>query len=371
MRYHSYRLYVPAVFLFCLSVLAGEMHTWTSRSGAKIEAEFLDVDGKDVVLQKEDGKLLKVKMYLLDKESQALAKSLSGGGSEQGSDSAGGGASAPEGSLAASGVEQFSDSTLPVFKAEQWQQLPMKEGRARWEIGSGKRMGKYVSYKRKTFEAIVDQNGQLWIVLLDDNGEEIPYRIQCDWRVMYLQEANHHRYNVRRAVQKFRNAGQPTDNPKTVKLDALCDDDVEIEIIYEFKDDTVTVSGNCKDPKGISVESTFRIQWLIPSSHVFSYDSSLADIAKAVSHCKLNLDTAKEKKTYNYSDDVDISSPWMKRAEIVGQWRPRVVTFYPTEKDECQRIANYGKVALYNGLMVYNDPNIGPGLKKKLTIEIK
>ena len=50
--------------MFLLATLSVDARTWTSVSGAKVEAEFVSLDGDYVVLETPQGKKLKIRISL-------------------------------------------------------------------------------------------------------------------------------------------------------------------------------------------------------------------------------------------------------------------------------------------------------------------
>lgn len=91
--------------VLALAVAGGaQARTWTSVSGAKVEADFISVQAGMVVLKKSEGQQLKIGLNLLSKEDQEYVRSQAGADS-------GSAAAAPAVNVASAGTRA---GTLPA-----------------------------------------------------------------------------------------------------------------------------------------------------------------------------------------------------------------------------------------------------------------
>lgn len=67
------------VVLALAGAMSADARTWTSVSGATVEADFVGLQGSMVVLKKPEGQQLKIGLALLSKEDQDFARQQAGG----------------------------------------------------------------------------------------------------------------------------------------------------------------------------------------------------------------------------------------------------------------------------------------------------
>lgn len=207
------------------AIIAGaekELTRWTSVQGATVEARFVRVEGKDlVVLETDDGKQLAIALGDLTVEDRARVQGL-----EEGLDE---GAFAPT---------RLRNAWLPMFE-------------------SGPYMRNFAVVDHPLYLFVMDGAGASTFYLKDDQGElvgpPIPMR---GLRVHYVgphPTESGRTTSHSRPVDKLTGPPlKPLLNPKSFVLTGLFQDDVAFKCAYVFTPDSVTVDFEVTDPPGIT-----------------------------------------------------------------------------------------------------------------------
>lgn len=202
--------------------------TWTSITGASIEAAFVSEGGGRVILRKEDGTEMTILLHRLsqaDRDWIAETRSASEPQAEE---------------------EGASPSLLPVFTSGPWRNYN-------------------AVYQHAHFDALLRKDAVLF-VHLKEKGERFGQPITLRMNPYYVAERPR-RGQVGRPIETISNPPQPTTSPKQIVINGMLKDSVEFELVYDFSGNTISAWGWCRDPRDIELPTTYRLWLQFPKTH--------------------------------------------------------------------------------------------------------
>lgn len=305
--------------------MAAEISTWTSSSGAQVEARFVGIDGDSlVVLEQEDGKQLSIPLHLLSEADQARVQDL-----------------IPE--EEASEEEDFSTKArnpwLPVFE-------------------SGPYTGNFVVYDSPLYLFLMDGAGASIFYLKDNAGElvgpSIPMR---GFRIHYVAPNESKEGKISsfsRPVEKLTGpAVHPMMNPTTFVLNGLFQDQVVFKKTYTFTKTSVAIDFEITDPRDIQYPSRGgETGFKFPASADIANDVEQVERKKILDGWDLSLYPASGSKSSRpvvipYWEAVQHRPQDIERAVMKGPWGERKLTV--TFRGQPGRAGLYQGKSLWEG----------------------
>ncbi len=285
-------------------VLAGsaELSTWTSVSGAQVQASFVGIDNDQVVLQPEEGDEVVIRVNLLIPEDQVRARKLHAEGGEEEADNGG----------------------LPLLTR-----------------GPGK--GHHAYYTHEMFDAWVTKNGRLYI-----HPKESGKRVGRAFHVCPRVRIN---VNGSRSArfEDFTDYGPATQEPQSVTFEALAEyGDVKItcEVEYTFDQNTICASTEIIDPRRadqlMRAETRFHFSGVEDIPAQMSQSERVKLLEKNV--LRWRGGDVRRWQEENFYDSRTLRGQ-VDEAEISGPWGQRVVGF----RGENRRSGNRTSLWNYSG----------------------
>ncbi|NLF17512.1 MAG: hypothetical protein GX595_09660 [Lentisphaerae bacterium] len=210
----------------------------------------------------------------------------------------------------------------------------------------GKYKGKHMVYRAATFEATMDEKGVLWVQPLDSKEKPVGKAFIC-YQVLpyFVPKGDVHRD---RPVASFIDPPAPSKQPASLALKGLLIEDIPFEVLYEFKDNTITASGGCEDVPGLDTPTNFRLLSRFPASHSIAPNVEQDDRIKLLEGCVLETkerDAKGRRKTYTYPyHDVMRFAGNFDYARVRGLYGQRLIEFEPGSNIE-GRLCGY----IYSG----------------------
>ena len=268
---------ITCLFFLCLAVISSRaddtIYDWTNVDGKTIRAKFVKSNGRTVTIimgtQRFDYPLSK-----LIPESQALAKKLASGEPAKGEanpfgkpDSATP-APAPVKPKPGGGGGGGGDPLKMSGKAF----LPT--------IGTGKWARYYLVAESSKFDVAMHANGRLYLMLKDDSGEILGKPLRLSFRLGYYTEKDPKKgwphayyrdkpesfYRLRKLVSFDTPSAPPsTSGFRRLELTANYEDDVKLNMGFEFSGNRLAITGEPVDPRSVKHDSVMAIDVYVPA----------------------------------------------------------------------------------------------------------
>jgi len=258
-----------------------ELPEWHSRAGQSMRAEFLEVQYGEVWLRGTNNLVFKIPLVALTPEGQQLARDLE----------------AQRQAGPAMQTQSVASNQLPVFL-------------------DGPAAQCNAIFNHKNFIATVDAEGEMKIVCLDQ-GKPIDKPLFINFGCSYSQPGKRRSY--RRPVAYFDNPPKPSENSPELTYKGRMKDNVEFEITYEFKDNSIQAWGWIQDPDDISFPSRFGLGLRFTATHRFAPDVPLEERKKQLEGFELVVNPIDGKSvTYPFWQSTQRLALPAKRVEILG-----------------------------------------------------
>jgi hypothetical protein len=334
-RIHFCGKLITVICWFCAgATFAAEFSTWTSVSGAQVEAKWVGVEeGNLVVLETENGDQLSIPLHALSEADQAKAMELAGaenGGEEEGD--------------ASDYVPKAKNPWLPVFE-------------------SGPYTDSFAVYDSPYYLFVMNGEGQSYILPKDENKQVRDTGIFMRGLSVRFKKPDPKRKNrmltQRRPVQEVFENPQPMMNPSSIELTGLFSNNVSFTKSYAFTPTSITVDYDITDPKDITYPtfqgaSGFRL----PPSADIADDVPQTEREKMLDGWSLTLypmrrsaSGSSKPTVLQYWEAVHKQEGNVERAVIKGPWGARQVTI--------EYRGAPGRAGLYIGRSLWEGYNMG------------
>ncbi len=244
------------------------MRTWTSVSGAVIEAEYVESKFGKVVLRGSDGKDLVIPLHRLVPKDRAWVKDK---------------AAVASGPVTVKKPEAEND--LPVFSGGKWHNY-------------------HAAYVAKNFDAVIDKRGNV-LIYPKDKGKRVGKPLSYGLRCYYYDTTINPPIHTGRPIAKLSFVPEPSVQPKQVTLCGLLKDLVSFNVTFEFSEKGVKSWGYCTDPADIRDKTYFRLGANVPASHAFTDEVSLAERAEILKGWRVVAEPVSgSRKEFAYADSI-------------------------------------------------------------------
>jgi len=324
----------------CGSAIAApaKMRTWTSTSGAKIKAAYVETSLGRVSLRGADGKVLTIPLARLVAADQAWIKKQ----------------------------QAAAEGTGTIMTPQKPNHLPV--------FADGKWKGQHAVYTARNFDALMDANGVIKVYPKEQNervGKPILYHLRCWYRNTKTKPPTH----TARRVARFTQTADPRLQPDSITLMGQLEDDVPFTVTYEFSEKGIVAWGHCKDPAGIDT-TQFRAGANVPASHKFDDETPLDERARILKGWQLVVNPVEGKTIkYPYADSIPRMSVISKSAQIDAPvYGRRKIRFMAGDDEEAPiRPYIYSGYSPWQGYFVgmYKKDQSDRSKKLRFTMEIK
>jgi hypothetical protein len=337
--------------LTAVTVSTAKPRTWTSTSGATVDAEYVELKGTSLILQPAEGQPVSIPLDRLIPADRELARKLAieaGHVPDEGS----GAVTSP----AANELTSFLDGT--------------------WK-------GQHTVYESDYYRAVIDLKGSFSIQPRADGadvGKPITHRFRASYNDL-SQSDKKKRHRVRR-VTEYNNPPPPAiikTGKHEVLLAGTLDGDVALTRTFTFEPRGIRIGGKMVEPSTIeypsSVSFGFRIDESVANDDYETFDE-LKDLTKG---WEVTLSGPElSKTTIPFWESVKKKVPGVDRATVTGPWGKRRIVFEmpPSKGRNENRI--YTTFSIYRGMPPLNGFGLGRHLGRDLgryeadyTIEFK
>lgn len=253
----------------------------------------------------------------------------------------------------------------------------------------GKWKGCHAVYSHPFFDAAIKADGVMWIQTKDATGKPVGTPFTCYQAFgVYVPEVKqeHHRIPIGFMEPAppvlWEVSKQSADQPKTIHLRGVLQDNVSFEMLYEFKDNQIVASGGCVDPAAITYPTHLRIASRMMRTHDIKPNVEASERKQILQDCvvttRMKVGTMMKRVAFPYADVMCFSkkgagSGVLEFAEVKGPYGPRLIQMKAVRKDENVLGWNYPGLCPWQGFMIYVMVPAGKiDLKqKKVTMIIK
>jgi len=315
-----------------------KMRTWTSTSGAKLKASYVETKLGRASLRGADGKIVVIPINRLSAADQAWIKKQ---------------AAAAEGTGKI--MSPKKPNHLPVF-------------------ADGTRKGQHAVYTARNFDALMDATGVIK-VYPKEKGERVGKPMRYHLRCWYRSSKTKPPTFTHRRVASYTQTADPRIQPDSITLMGTLEDDVPFTVNYEFSEKGITAWGHCKDPAGIDT-TQYRVGVNVPASHRFEDDTPLDERARILKGWQLVVDPIEGKTIkYAYADSIPRMNVMCKSAHIDAPlYGRRQIRFSVGDEEEAPlRPYIYSGYSPWQGYFIgmYKDEQDDRSRKLRFTMEIK
>ena len=280
-----------AFVFFQFSVLSHaqvQLNDWTNKAGRTIKAKFIRADANTVTIFL-NGRNFVLKVADLDKESQALARKLSG-------------SSSPTPPPIASAEEKATSSSVT--------EKPSIGGKLLLPtLGSGKWAQFNSVLETATHDVALHGSGMFHLYLKDGSqrllgGRPIQLQFNHGYYTKPHPKGSNYAYHVSRTdhhyhyrkITAFENPPAPSEKLGRLKLLAKLEGGVEMEINFEASSRRVAIWGKAKDPSGTDYPTIIALRLTMPESISVKDGEGLADWEPLVEDTAIEVVTASRAK---------------------------------------------------------------------------
>ncbi len=291
-------------------VAAEELPTWTSVSGAEVQARFVAIAGDRVILESDEDEQIEIRMSFLIPDDQVRARELH---------------------VAAGDDDEEDDGPA---------RLPT--------LARGDGAGKFVLYQHAHFDAEVDSQGRLF-VHPKENGERVGPSIR--FARPQLREHDGSRWRVR-SREAFTDHSSPALNPRSVYFESLhaTEEETHIRVEYTFDRDTITATAQTVDPRRPNTRSHVRIWTSMPRMADFPSEKPLEERKRILADVSMETRRNRSRRecvvweSSNYRGSLD-------ELTITGLWGERTVRIDADNRRDGNSLSlrHYSGRPLYNG----------------------
>lgn len=323
------------------------MRVWTSRSGATLEASFVESKYGKALLKREDGSSMSISLRNLSAADQAFIKKLKAKKKGTGS------------------ITKPKPNELPVFV-------------------DGPGDGLHTLYEGKEYDLTFgncphhgnrERNRPRIIIYPKKNGERVGTHVSC-WltcRHMVKPRSKH------RFITQIECSEKPTvtREPHEIRIEGEYDDTIRFDVTMTIAESSFSIEGTAREIKRDSDYSRFGYKIVVPQTH--EEPKTKAEIAALKALLKgwsVKLRTYRDKPlTYEYTDSVH--GVRANEADIKGPWEDIELNLEVEDsRSENGSATNAGKFHIYSGMPPYVGYSFGPfsrvgGEPGKLTLTFK
>lgn len=182
-------------------------------------------------------------------------------------------------------------------------------------LPDGKWTGYYAVYTHPLFDATIKPDGVLWIQPKNADGKPVGTPFICyRGHGVYTGDDKHLHW---RYTKSFKDPEPPVlweatelskskEKAKTIHLRGLLQDNVEFEMLYEFRGNQIVASGGCVDPAGLQPPSRFWITSKMTPSHSIKPNVEQAERKKILKDCvllvRMKVGSLMKRLEFHYSD---------------------------------------------------------------------
>ena len=268
------------------------MPTWTSRSGTKLQAEFVEYRYGRVVFRTPDGNLTQIHVSALADEDQQRVKQLH----------------AEQQGVVRFEKEPAEPDRLPVFLSGKWKDF-------------------HAAYEGRTYEVGITAQGDLRITL-KDGDEAMDVSLRVGQRHWYTEHDTKQRRHRKRPIVSFDDYETPSDDVREIEFNGMLKDGVHFTFGYEFEPKELKAYGWVDDPSDIKYRTQYRITFRMPSLHKVPKDITFAGLEEMLRGCEVEIEPKDgETITYPYHKGVQrftsrADTMWIRGPMIA----PRTIT---------------------------------------------
>ncbi|OVE76325.1 hypothetical protein BVX97_01450 [bacterium E08(2017)] len=234
-----------------------ELREWVSTTGARLKARFVLEQGNNIILEREDGRRVKIAKIHLSLRDLAWLKQ--------------------KGELTVHSVARDTPEKDHLADEKNSVPQPVAAGTpggvgSLAAFSSGEWEGCYAVYQQPAYDAVVEPDATMKIYI-KEHGKRIdaaPFTIK-----MACKPDGHANTSKIRKIVSFSKPGVPAMNPNDVILSGMLEDGVEFELKYNFDDGEITAWGRAIDPKKYDYPTKFRFQFKVPQAYDIPDDTPL------------------------------------------------------------------------------------------------
>lgn len=282
--------------------------TWTSATGATVEARLTGVEDGQALLETVDGRPLVIALANLSAaDAERVAKMAD----------------------AAAPAVETGPHKLPVFT-------------------TGPGAGYHAVYQHANFDARIDADGVLH-VQLKEKGSPLDNTIRFVNHSHFLAPEWTHR-----PIREFQTPSPPVMQPTRVTFQGKFSHDVSFEWTYAFSGNVISAWGRCEDPKDVVHPTQFRIGIYIPPSHAIPKEVPYEEWEGIVQGYQVHMREMQGSQlkwvSYTYYESRDQPFPRIREARVEApNWAPRSVQISTPSREAPLQGWVYSGYSLWQG----------------------
>lgn len=297
--------------------LKGRTRTWTSAGGSDVVAEYVGRDGDMISLKTEDGKTVKIAV----KDLSAADRALFADPAEEEADKK----KSRGGDKGRKRLKDMDPAERYMFKRKRQLYRLYTKDRSDAPFLPALRNDVYMTWNRKTYDAEMDTMGALWVLLKDSEGSYIHLPIHLfDFGASYRNEENHYYH---RAIAEFTEHSEPAENPDTITMKGILEDQPAFTVTYEFGDDYISARAQVTDPSSIKYPTDFHLGTKIPPTIADSAGMEPEEMKAEVNGMSVTVDPNSGSTLVMPYWKSSSRQPDLKEVKIAGHYDPYTLTF--------------------------------------------
>ncbi len=288
------------VFFLWGGLAIAETHTWTSTAGTQLEAKFAGIEGEEVLLEREGGDVLRVRMEQLQSADRERARRLTA-------------------------------ERLEAARAENpnlW--LPV--------LGQAPHPNAFAVFEDPAFDFVILGDGQGVLLIKDSDGNILRPGIRLgQFGVIYRQPGK--RGMITRRVMEVTEGGDaPVRNPQNLVLKGMLEDEVRFERRYRFQPGGIEIDFELNDPRNLRFPSHVNIPIQFARTGPLDNDPDLEPRLAELSSWTMTVHHERRETVYNYRNSFEGFPRNIDRMVIRGPWGERELTLsFPSLSPSLQR----------------------------------
>ncbi len=303
-----------------------ELPTWTSVSGAEVQAAFVGVEGDQVILQPAEGDQLVIRINMLVPDDQVRVRQLQ---AEAGDDD-----------------DEEDDSGTA--------RLPT--------LTSGPGAGNHAFYQHRNFDAVVDSRGRLRVHPKDGSGQRVGPAFTFANPGLREREVEPRRRWRSRSVDSIPEHSAPAMNPRSVQFEIVyaTKENTRVRVEYTFDDNSITASSEVLEPRRPELSTHTRVSTGFPRMADFTPQTPFEERQKTLAQVSMETRRGQSRREVIVWDSRTVRGQ-LDDMTLTGLWGERTIRIDADNRRDGNSLSLYHYTGrpLYNGFSLRRDVSAG------------
>lgn len=300
-----------------------ELPTWTSVSGAEVQANFVGLEGDQVILQPAEGDQLVIRINMLVRDDQVRVRQLQ----------------------AEAGDEQEDSSTA---------RLP--------RLTSGPGAGNHAFYQHRNFDAVVDSRGRLTVHPKDGRGQRVGPAFTFARPDLREKEVEPRRRWDNRSVESFPEYSAPAMNPRSVQFEIIyaTKENTRVRVEYTFADNVITAASEVIEPRRPELSTLARVYTGFPRMADFTTQTPFEERRKTLADISMEIRRDGSSREVIVWDSRTVRGQ-LDEMTLAGLWGERTIYIDADNRRDGNSLSLYHYTGrpLYHGFSLRRDVRAG------------